>query len=281
MYIAIDIGGTKTHMAVFEKTKDTLIRESIIKTEQNYRKGINLIVDTIKLMQGRSKLEGVGVSFASQIKDGVTDCTTNIPEWGERDLKKEFETLLGCPVVVVNDAACAGFAEILFGTASNINSFVKLVLGTGLGGVYFEKNSNNWRPINLEVGGMIVERNGIKHKNVKTRGLLEAYVGGDNVFYNYNVDLSKVEDAHKIWDTMAKYLAIGINNICVLLNPEVVYLGGGIIQKRPFLVEKIAKNIPYDGGFMMKLPEIKLSSIEGNASLLGAFALIKQNNETK
>ena len=69
-------------------------------------------------------------------------------------------------------------------------------------------------------------------------------------------------------DTLGK----GIANICYVLNPEIVVLGGGIMAQETFLKDRIkgaVKNILYPA--LRSIQKLHLQKIQNDAGMLGAF----------
>ena len=66
-------------------------------------------------------------------------------------------------------------------------------------------------------------------------------------------------------DNMVKDLAIGISNICYIINPQVVILGGGIMAQEEFLKPKIEKESIY------KNTKLEFAKQKNDAGMLGAL----------
>jgi glucokinase len=154
----------------------------------------------------------------------------------------DWASVLGTRVSVVNDAVAALAAEVSFGAAAGYKHAFMLTLGTGVGGailadgkIYqgaYQKAGHlghisldhegepdiTGTPGSLEdaIGNCTLEkRSGGKYND--TRALLKDVEAGD-------------EDAHKIWDTSVRKLAVGIASLTNVLSPEIIILGGGITE---------------------------------------------------
>lgn len=80
-----------------------------------------------------------GITFPAIVKDGVIFSATNVDEsWVHFDAAKLFQSHLGCPIFLVNDADAAGIAEMRFGAGVGRRGVVILLtFGTGIGSAIF------------------------------------------------------------------------------------------------------------------------------------------------
>src|SRR3954469_15714225 len=87
----------------------------------------------------RSRLIGIGMAMPGPFGvEGMTSVgPTALPGWQDFPIAEELQRLTGIAVTVENDATAAAIGERLYGVARNLNSFVYLFLGTGLGAGLF------------------------------------------------------------------------------------------------------------------------------------------------
>ena len=110
--------------------------------------------------------------------EGLTSVgPTALPGWQDFPIAEELQQLTGIPVTVENDATAAAIGERLYGVARNLNSFVYLFIGTGLGaGLFLDGHLYKGSRHNAgEIGHMIVSPGGLQCDCGK-RGCLERYV---------------------------------------------------------------------------------------------------------
>lgn len=80
------------------------------------------------------------------------------------------------------------------------------------------------------------------------------------------------EICNRAIDEMVDVLGKGIANICYVVNPEVVVLGGGIMAQEAFLKDKIEKAVEkYLVSSMWEHTRIAFAKNQNNAGMLGAF----------
>ncbi|WP_213979097.1 ROK family transcriptional regulator [Sphingomonas sp. dw_22] len=87
-------------------------------------------------LTGRDRLLGVGVAVPADFIDGVHQLHAHayFPELARRDALRDFAAAVPVPVYVENDAASAALGERILGAAQNLDSFIFVHIGHGVGG---------------------------------------------------------------------------------------------------------------------------------------------------
>ena len=98
------------------------------------------------------------------------------------------------------------------------------------------------------------------------------YASGAGIKKRFGKDPNEIDD-EKVWDDVMKWLAFGINNTVAYWSPEVIILGGGIMQSKYISIDKIKAFFPESS--KLPIPEIKLASLGDKAALYGALQLLK------
>ena len=76
---------------------------------------------------------------------------------------------------------------------------------------------------------------------------------------------------------MTEVLGRGIANICYVINPEVVVLGGGIMAQEEFLRERITRAVgKYLVSGIAEKTRIAFAKHKNDAGMLGAFYHFKE-----
>lgn len=270
MYLVIDIGGTKTEISTFlGQDIGSESNNKTFKTPQDYQKFIELLGENYLSL---AKYNSISVSFPGIVSEGKIIQASNLPQYKNKELKFDIAKLFNTSVSITQDSTCSGIAEYLYGDLKKYNRSVHLILGTGLGGTFLQ-NYNNLVINPIEPCGLIVDvKEGRKHNFNKTQGLLEAYVGGGAVGSYYDINLADLSDNDDLWNEIVKYLAIGINNLNVLLKPEIVIIGGGIGVKRKNALSKIFEEVSKYDEFVSPT-KVEFTKVSGNSSLYGALAI--------
>jgi predicted NBD/HSP70 family sugar kinase len=275
MYIAIDIGGTKTHIASFQtKNPASKLKQHIFKTEKNYQTELNTLIESASSFNSKS-LQGIGIAVSARINaEGTVISKSNIPDYLGHNLRKDVaEQFSGVPVYIANDAVSAALAECHYGTGRNVASLLHLVLGTGLGGALIINHESTHIPIPLEPGWTIIHPGGLAHTHSQIKGLLEAYIGGSQLEAQLAKNIQAVADHDLIWTQVANYGGIALYNAIQTYSPEIITFSGGLIERRPFLIDRFKK---YLNQYVdtVTIPPIHLTLLE-NSSLIGSLTLLK------
>lgn len=249
--IGIDLGGTKINGAVVDESGEILRLKTMSTSKsgspQEVIAGIKRLV---KILKEGEEISAIGIGspgFIDSSNGKVLAVGGNIQGWAGTDIRGPIEREFGIPVQVENDANVAGLCEGWVGAGRDLESFVMLTVGTGLGGGLYTKKEGLWRGSHFqggEVGHAILYPGG--HQcNCGQRGCTEQYVSGTavedeyerlsgirktgrEIFGSYHDDPISEKVVRKFaWD-FSNFL-ITIKNI---FDPEAVIIGGGVILSR-------------------------------------------------
>ena len=268
MYLAIDVGGTKTLFAVFSKSGEKLsdqriptpkLYEDFIKSAENIIKN-ELAQYTFSAcccaLPGRLDREkGIGIRFGNLT-------------WQKVPVRDDLNNLLGdIPVYIENDAKLGGLSEALL-VHEWYKKVLYLTIGTGLGGSFIVNGVLEKEFLDMEPGNMMIEYDG------KLQGW-EDVVSGHAIKLRYGKKASEISD-DKIWKEYVKGLALGINELSANFTPDVIIIGGGVgahFEKfQTFLEEELKKiNNP-----IVPLPTLLKARRPEEAVIYGCYQYIKQ-----
>lgn len=142
-YLGIEIGGTKLQIAVGRGEGEpfrALWRSAIDAAQgaprihQQIIAGIDELLAQAKL--GREAIAGVGIGFGGPVDTARGQVVTShqVPGWDGFHLVKWFESNLGLPAVLHNDADTAAYAEAHFGAGRGFDPVLYITVGSGIGG---------------------------------------------------------------------------------------------------------------------------------------------------
>ncbi len=218
---------------------------------------------------------GIGVACAGQIDPG-TGTVVHAPnlEWSEVPLGRTLACALGRPVTVENDVRAAAWGEFALGAGRGAHSLVAVLVGTGVGsGAVL--NGSLWRGAGNaagELGHTQVVPDGLPC-GCGRRGCLEQYVAGNGFQRRLQAILASDAArglvraaggqpgtltarmvyetarggdalARRWWEEAEGYLTLAVANYVTLLNPEVLVLGGGVVEAVPALFDAVAAGVP-------------------------------------
>lgn len=249
---------------------------------------------------GHPQLAGIGIATAGAVNpsDGsIFAATHNLPGWAGFPLQAFVEEHFRLPARVLNDAQAAALAELHFGHGRSISNFVMITLGTGVGGGIVVNGAllSGNHGFAGSVGHMVIRAGG-RPCNCGRNGCLEAYVSTAALVREYcerggvldaSVDdaamamrinaLSRTGDAaaRSAYDQLSTYLAEGIANLFNLIDPQVVFLCGGLIegcaQFIPAVEERVAGLLHFGG---TRQPRVRWGTSARLAGVQGAAALV-------
>jgi len=309
--VGIDIGGTKVLGGVVDQT-GAVIRRA--RRDTPTEGGVALtqaIADVALELMNEEEIESVGVSVAAFISaDRKTILATpNIKDWNGVNLDYELTTRIGLPVVIENDANSAAWGEFKFGAARGKESILMLTVGTGIGGGIVI-NSNLLRGsfgIAAEIGHLRIVPNGLLC-GCGAHGCFEQYGSGTALLRHAreaiaaNPDRSRnilgrgdgtiegvkgsaITEAARDGDELAlsvfeitgDYIGAGIASLAVILDPEAVVIGGGVIDAGEILLNPIRtsmdKYMPFAGKHPH--PQIIGAQLGNEAGLVGVADLAR------
>ncbi len=265
MYLAIDVGGTKTLLGCFD-SKGKITAEAKFETPKNYDEWLEELKTALPKLKCKDfKAAGAAITGDIDRNNGVGIKSPNLENWVMVPVQDDLEKLLHCPVIIENDAKVGGLAE-----ANNVKNEFKNVLyitiGTGIGIAYI---ADGVIDINYgDKGGTIImlERRG-------KRQSWEALASGRAIVKRFGKKASDITD--KDWPVWAKDFAAGLLEVIVKFSPDVVIIGGGVGKHfnrfDSFLTTELKK---YETP-LMPLPPLKAAKHPEEAVLYGCYYLAK------
>ena len=270
-YICIDIGGTSIkHGVIGEDAVFLTVGE--MPTEAMKYGGPGILEKAKKITAEYLKdypAEGICISTA-----GMVDC-----EQGKITYAAPLiPNYTGCEVE--NDVNCAGLAEAMAGAARGSKISVCLTVGTGIGGAVIIDGQvfHGFSGSACEVGYMHLP--GGAFQDMGASSILVKKVAAykqiepETINGKYVFQQAKQGDADCITAIreMADVLGMGIANICYVLNPEVVVLGGGIMAQKEYLGDMIRESLDkYLVKSVADKTRLAFAENQNHAGMLGAF----------
>ncbi|MEO6922829.1 MAG: ROK family protein, partial [Bryocella sp.] len=202
------------------------------------------------------------------------------------------------PVAVHNDAQAAVLAELRFGIGRELNDFVAITIGTGVGGgiVSGGKLLCGQHGFAGSLGHQTIRFDG-RPCNCGRLGCLEAYVSAAALVREYQdqqVDLHQETTGDAIsamqigqlalagdagalaaYSHLAKYLAEGIANMFNILDPQAILISGGLVEGHTHFIAEVEREVTALLHFGdIRKPRIQLSAAGQYAGVQGAAAAI-------
>lgn len=276
MYIAIDVGGTNMRIALVDLSKeDAILKIESHPVSQDYAVGIEEMMNCIAQVSAGQVIEGIGACFPGILDEyDMIITANNLPDWTHKPIKETLEERFKKPVKLTHDVMAAAVGEALFGSARGRSSFVYIIWGTGVGACDVRRvNDGSYFMLSFENGHHILEWNG-KTCTCGQRGCAETYLGGDMLRDYFREDMRTVKDEDPRWDFVAEKAAHAFLNTLLFHPVDLIILGGGVITKRPFLLER-AKAIMSRELTVFPMPEMVLAAKGEHSALYGCAGLFR------
>lgn len=192
------------------------------------------------------KPRGICISTAGMVNPymgSIAYSGPQIPGYKDTKIKDLFEEKFGIRTSVENDVNAAGLAEALTGAAKAYNKVLCLTIGTGIGAAFIN-NKQIYYGSNFaacEVGYMKLD--GHNFQDLASTTALVDFVAREKKISSEELngkiifELAEKNDELCLLgiERMITYLALGISNICYILNPDCVVLGGGIMARKDLI----------------------------------------------
>ena len=240
----IEAGGTKfvcaignSHGVLFEqKTFPTETPDITLKA----------IIEFFESMRVQYPFEAIGIGSFGPVDPNPQSPTygyvTTTPklEWQNCDfvgiVKKAFEV----PIGFDTDVNAAALGEHYWGNAQGLTDFVYLTVGTGIGGGAMVNGHLLHGAMHPEMGHILIPQDKAKdpfmgvcpfHKNC-----LEGLASGPSINKRWNLhSSSELPPDHFGWDVESDYLAYAMANYILMLSPQRIILGGGVMKQKALL----------------------------------------------
>jgi glucokinase len=264
----IDIGGTNIKSGIVDETGAILHADN---TPTDAQAGRDSLLDKLYEIARRYKERaagegweacGMGVATAGYVhaREGrIGYATSNLPGWTGVPLRDNMSGETGLPVALVNDAHAFAVGEAWIGAGKELEGFLCVTLGTGVGGSWVTKQGGTYFGRDGYAGGYghIVIRHGGQACNCGLSGCWEQYASvralmrqaaeaglddtttGGSAKRLFELAREGHRTALDVIDQYAEYVALGMTNLIHILNPESIVVGGAITAQGGFLFDRI------------------------------------------
>jgi predicted NBD/HSP70 family sugar kinase len=264
MIAAVDIGGTKTLIAVFDD--DKIIEQIKFPTPKAYEDFQRELADNV------AKLSTKSFSRAAVAIPGVLDRTNgrlinlgNL-DWENLPVVDDFSKILGCPVAIENDAKLAGLAEAKL-LQDRFDKVLYVTVSTGIGIALI-----NHGVIDDAVGDTGGHDMYVAFEGERTTW--EKLASGSSIYARYGKKASDIDDP-EIWKVISEKIAVGLIDLIALFQPEVIVIGGGVGTHYQKFEEPLKQALNAYDVPMTTLPEIMQAQNPEEAVVYGCYEYAK------
>lgn len=289
--VVFDIGGSAVKYGLWEN--ESLSNKASFTTPKSWNDMKEEMLGVYHSFSENYSIDGVAISAPGAVDaiEGTISGISAVPYLHYFPIKKEWEDLFGVPVSMENDANCAALAELWLGAAKDIQHALFIVIGSGIGGsVIIDRKLFKGKDLfGGEFGYMLLdgkhtlsEMGSPVHTAERYSKELGLDVVVDGKFLFQEADRGE-PIAMKYVDGLIDALALGIYNLSVSFNPDMVVIGGGLSTRKDLiqrLNERAAFYLERQKAEDLKLV-IEVCKFNNDANLIGAVAHFEQTVDYK
>ena len=302
----VDLGGTTVKIAYFDEQGAMIAKWEIPTVTAGGGKQIlpDIAASIRQFIEQKTidpaSIIGVGIGVPGPVSSkGVVNKCINLG-WGVFNIAEELSDLVGFPVKAGNDANVAALGEFWKGGGQGCDNMVFVTLGTGVGGgiVVEGRLLHGAHGSGAEIGHLVLNRDEAIPCNCGKRGCVEQYCSATGIvrlakeamegvselsrLHRANpLTCKDIFDAGKAGDALAlqvlnqyyAYLGEFLANICCVVDPDAVVLGGGVSKAGQMLLDGTR---PYFDKYVFHAASgarFALASLGNDAGAYGAFKL--------
>lgn len=282
---ALDIGGTSIKSGIWMGGLAEEIREE----DTEAKKGGEAVVEKAKkILHSYGGFDAIGISTAGQVNSAegyILYANDNIPGYTGMRIRDILEKEFQVPVAVENDVNAAAVGEGQFGAGKDMEDFLCITYGTGVGGaVVFRKEVYRGACFSAgEFGGLLV------HPEARTEddffsGCYEKYASATALVSRAKLLDESLTDGRKIFsridepkvkmvvDQWIDEIVWGLITLIHIFNPSCIILGGGVMAQQ-YILEQVQERTQKQVMPDFRRVQIRRAAMGNQAGLLGAAYL--------
>ncbi|MFF8277173.1 ROK family protein [Streptomyces lateritius] len=296
--IGVDFGHTHLRIAVGNLAHQVLAEESEpLDVDASAAEGFDRAEQLVKRLIaatgiGQDKVIGVGLGVPGPIdvSSGTLGSTSILPGWSGINPADELSGRLGVPVYVDNDANLGALGELVWGSGRGVKdlAYIKVASGVGAGLVIDGRVYRGPGGTAGEIGHITLDESGPVCR-CGNRGCLETFAAaryvlpllqpghGADLTMERVVQLAREGDpgCRRVVADVGRHIGSGIANLCNLLNPSRVVLGGDLAEAGELVLAPIRDSVSrYAIPSAARQLSLAPGALGGRAEVLGALALV-------
>lgn len=280
--LVFDIGGQGVKHAIWQAS--TLVDKGSFPTPKDWESLKIAMKGVLDAARKHHDITGVAISSPGSVDahEGVVNGISAVPYLHGFKIVDAWKELFALPVSIENDANAAALAELAYGVAKDYENVAFMIIGSGIGGAvamngelikgrhlfagefgYMLLDKKNTLS-NLASSYLQIQRHNEAHPEQEIANGLELFNLAQD---NHPAAKSMVNE---IYDALAQ----GIYNLSLMIDPELVAIGGGISVRSDITTElttRVSALLEKQGASDIK-PNIQVCHFFNDANLIGAAA---------
>lgn len=287
----IEAGGTKFICGVGDDSGNVI--EKVRFETHTAAQTMPKVYDFLKAMHQKYTIEAVGIGCFGPIDPNPESdqygYITQTPKagWQNFDMVSSIGQIIDVPIGFDTDVNAAALGEYYWGNAVDLTDFLYLTIGTGIGGGGMVNGQLIHGSMHPEMGHILMP---IDREKDHFAGIcpyhhtcLEGMASGPAIETRWQVSSALVLPAdHPAWQLEADYLAHALVNFILILSPQRIIMGGGVMKQLQLFPAIQRRVCQYLAGYIQNQcinqidQYIVPPGLESNAGLVGALALAKR-----
>jgi N-acetylglucosamine repressor len=296
-YVGVHVGVDETTVAVADGRATIVATQSRRSATGAPTRSLGHVEALLHAVLREARISRTTIRHATIVLPGLIDRETGVcvlaPNlgWTDVPVAQLFGDALRVPVTVWNTPHASAFAESRQGAARDVDTFVWLYVGLGVGSAIVQDGElvTGTRGFAGEIGHCRVTDDGLQCHCGK-RGCLEVYTSAEAIGLAARAagvparaQTPRLHDvvraareghggALRVLDDAGHMLGLGASYLVGILNPELVVVGGESAEAFDFLLEPLRRGLAQDALEAEQVPVVA-SSVEGDAAVAGAVLL--------
>jgi fructokinase len=259
LYGAVEAGGTKFVCAVADGSGRILKEQRFPTTEPGAT--LDAAREFLRSACGRSQtLSGIGIASFGPVnlrRDAHRyGCIGKTPKagWSGTDMVGALAREFSCPIGFDTDVNAAALAEHRWGAARDVDSMAYVTIGTGIGGGVISRGAPLHGLMHPEMGHMHPRRHPSDQSFAGVcpfhGDCLEGLASGPAIVARCGCELKDIAPAHPQWDIEADYLGQLCAQLVLMVSPQRIVLGGGVMNHTKLLPLIRRRLLHWLGGYV-------------------------------
>jgi len=259
VYGGIEAGGTKFVCAVGNEKGKITQQVTIPTTTPN--ETMPQVISFFNEMNRTAPIDAFGIGSFGPVDPNIDSETygyiTSTPKtaWTQYNLLGAIQREFNVPIGFDTDVNAACLGEYYWGAGKGLKTFMYITVGTGVGAGIMTEGKLLHGLMHPEAGHIFVphdkEKDPFEGVCPFHQDCLEGLASGPAINKRWNVDASlDLSDTHPGWDLESDYLAYALANYIMILSPQRIIMGGGVMKQTHLLGKIRPKVLAFLNGYI-------------------------------